>query len=280
MTEIQKKIIEIYKEVSKICETNNIPYYAIGGTCIGAIRHKGFIPWDDDLDIAIPIEYWDNFIKISKEKLPEHLYIYGSDSIRPYHYIWLKICDKNTTFIEKSEYNLKDAWKGIFIDIMPISGIPEKQTDISKLIKKLRNLENLNNYLRFPNANNTIRSFLGRMPFRILSKFLPFNYFSRKFIKELKKYPFKNAINTGYVWHPQWLPRLIFSKAAFGNGIIVPFEDTKIRVPENFHVYLTQQFGEYMRIPPADQREIHDGFVDATRPFSYYINKELVDHHK
>ena len=70
MTEIQKKILDIFHQISQICDKEKIEYYAIGGTCIGAVRDKGFVPWDDDMDIAIPIEQFDKFIDIAKQKLP------------------------------------------------------------------------------------------------------------------------------------------------------------------------------------------------------------------
>lgn len=275
MTPVQKIILNIFQEIAKICDSNNIPYYAIGGTAIGAVRHHGFIPWDDDLDIAIPIEYWDKFIKAAEENLPSNLYIYSSDLIRKYHYIWLKICDKNTTFIEKSEYGYKEAWKGIFVDIMPISGIPDDALKTEKFIKRLLRLDRLNNYLRFPKPNKTIRSYLGRLPFRVLSKVLPYNFFSKKYLLELKKYPFFRSNKTGYVWQPQWLPRLIFPFNYFGQGIFVDFETSKIKVPNKVNEYLTQQFGNFMHIPPENKRQIHDGFIDTCHPYSYYYNKEL-----
>lgn len=275
MTIIQEIILNIFKEVAKILDDNKIPYYAIGGTCIGAIRHKGFIPWDDDLDIAVPIEHWDKLIEVLTLSLPQNLYLYTSDGIKKYHYVWLKVCDKNTTFIEESEYKLKNAWKGIFIDIMPISGVPDNDIECERFIYKLRKLENYNNYLRFPEVVHTLRSLIGRMPFRVLSKVLPFHLYSKKFIEELKRYPFGNSRRTGYVWHPQWLPRLIFSSSVFGKGKYVPFEDTKIRVPLDYHAYLTQQFGEYMKLPPEEKRQVHNGFVDVNNPYTYYLDKDL-----
>lgn len=274
MNPVQEVILSIFKEVAKICNEHNIPYYAIGGTCIGAIRHKGFIPWDDDLDIAIPIEYWDSFIRLAKEKLPDNLYLYTSDNVRHYHYMWLKVCDKNTTFIEKSEYKLEDAWKGVFIDIMPLGGFPKEDRNIAKYIKKLALFETLNNCIRFPKTVNSTKSLIRYMMYSIFLRILPFNYYSRKYIDLLKNYPLKTSEKTGYVWHPHWLPRLIFPVSVFGSGVEIDFEDTKIRVPSQYHDYLSQQFGNYMVIPSKENQQQHDGFVDVDRPYSYYYGKD------
>lgn len=276
MNTVQKIILDIYKEVSKICLSNNIPFYAIGGTCLGAVRHKGFIPWDDDLDIAIPIEYWDYFITLLKENLPENLYVYDSENIKSYHYIWLKVCNKNTTFIEKSQYEHKDAWKGIFIDIMPISGVPIRSR--KSFIKKLQILNSLNIYLRFASEPGSIKRLIGRMPFRFLSKILPFQYFSRRYLRILKKNPFYKFIDTGTVWDSNWLPKFIFPIEYFGKGKEILFEDTTIIVPEQVDKYLIQQFGDYMKIPPENERQIHDGIVDPIRPYSYYEDKNLMNY--
>ena len=275
MKEIQKVILNIFKNVKQILYNFNIPYYAIGGTCLGAIRHHGFIPWDDDLDIAVPIEYWDRLIEVMKSELPEYLYLYTPDNVKPYHYVWLKVCDKRTTFIEKSEFDLKEAYKGVFIDIMPIGGIPAETKDREKFIQKLRHLDSYNNHLRFSDSYSTLKSFLGRLPFRILSRILPYNYYSKKYMEILKEHPFVNSSFVGYTWHPEWLPRLVFPKSYFNDGIDVQFEDTLIKVPQDYHRYLSQQFGNYMQLPPENRREVHIGFIDLNKPYSFYYKNRL-----
>lgn len=273
MTDVQKVILSIYKEVAKICNENKIPYYAIGGTCIGAIRHKGFIPWDDDLDIAVPIEYWDKLFKTLEEELPSNLYLYHSDNVKPYHFIWLKVCDKDTTFIEKSEYGIEEAFKGVFIDIMPISGIPSRHQN--NFIKKLQRLRRDNIYMRFSGNYSTKKGYIYDKMFKIVRKLLPFNYFSKKYISELKNYPLLDSDYTGYVWHAEWLPRLIFPSMFFLSSIEWPFEDTTIPVPREYDKYLSQQFGDYMQLPPENKRETHMGLIDLHNSFISYYGKDL-----
>lgn len=271
MTDVQKVILSIFKEVAKVCDNHNVPYYAIGGTCIGAVRHKGFIPWDDDLDIAIPIEHFEEFVGIARKELPSHLYVYTSDDVKHYHYVWMKVCDKRTTFIEKSEYKLKDAYKGIFIDVMPISGLPSQQNGRAEFIRKIKLYEKLNDRLRFSNCFLTIKSFIGRLPFRILSKILPYNYFSKKYLNYLKSYPFRDSSYTGYVWYSQWIERLIFPTSFFGEGVKLNFEDTLINCPSKYHKYLTQQFGDYMIPPSINEQEIHAGLIDINKPYTDFV---------
>ncbi len=275
MTEVQKVILSIYNEVARICDRNNISYYAIGGTCIGAIRHKGFIPWDDDLDIAIPIEHWDKFLSLMQTELPKQYYLYTSDTIKKYHYTFAKICDRNTTFIERSQYNIPKSYKGIYIDVMPLSGFPDNEIERNKFIHKLSLLDRYNKRRRFPETFGTLKGFIFSALFMTIGKLFPFNFFSREYFKVLKSQTFSESQYTGYSWYPEWLPRLVFSKDVFSDGIFVPFEDTQIRVPSDYHSYLSQQFGDYMTIPPEDKRETHDGFVDLSHPFTYYFDKDI-----
>ena len=103
MNDIQKVILDIFKEFDRICTDNNIPYYAIGGTCIGAVRHKGFIPWDDDMDVAIPIEFWDKFIEIASRQLPDYYKLFSSMEVKHYRYLFIKIMDMQ--LLKKSTTN-------------------------------------------------------------------------------------------------------------------------------------------------------------------------------
>ena len=113
---VQKKEVELLKIFSDICEKNNLTYYALGGTLLGAIRHGGFIPWDDDMDLGMPREDYDKFIKIADKELPEHILLkthtdnLGNTSIRD-----------NATVVT---FGTTDC--NPFLDIFPLDGFPDK----------------------------------------------------------------------------------------------------------------------------------------------------------
>ena len=114
MNSLQNEILNIFKSIKEIFERNGIDYFAIGGTCIGAVRHNGFIPWDDDLDIAVPIEQFDNMLNVLKKELPSELALYTCHNRKHYRYIFVKVINTKTTFIEKSEagFNLQKVFIG------------------------------------------------------------------------------------------------------------------------------------------------------------------------
>lgn len=272
MNEIQHVILNIYKEVSKLCFTYNIEHFAIGGTCIGAIRHSGFIPWDDDLDIAVPIEQWDKFINIMKSYLPAHLKLFtSSDSIHN-NMFFAKIYDCNTTFIDKNIYMNKyyDAFTGIYIDIMPICGLPDKNS--TTFFKRLLWLSSLNDVRRFRlNKQLSIKRKLMRAISYPTNLIIPFWFYSELFMRELKRYPLYTSKRTSYVWSRN-AQHLIFDSAWFKTSILVSFEDTEIPCPIGYNSYLEMQFGEYMQLPPINERvSHHHGLVNTAKPFQEYI---------
>ena len=272
MNNIQLKILEIFKEVKKICEKNNLAYYAIGGTCIGAVRHKGFIPWDDDLDIAVPIEEWDRFWECMERELPSKYQIYRSNKIKHYRYVFNKIHDSTTTFIEEAEKNYPDAYKGIFVDVMPIAGIPEDQHSRERFYKSLKRLYKLNFIRRYPikEMENNKRKLLW-LALRIVSPFISFHYYSDKWIETIKKIPLKDCQYTGYTWWEGISDRLCFPIQYFEKTTMLPFEDTEISCPVDWNGYLSQQFGEYMIVPPEEERlDHHQEYVSTTKPYKEY----------
>lgn len=272
MNELQRCILDIYKEVKKICNKYNITYYAIGGTCIGAVRHKGFIPWDDDLDIAIPIEDVDRFIEIAKRELPEYLEIFTGANNSSYILPFFKVVDSRTTFIEDYEQHNPKQYKGVFIDIMPISGVPiDSNLKIDRVFfLKIKYYIAFNLIKRLLISDiKTLKGKIVKVGLIILDKIIPSNYFYYKYMELLKSYPLKYSVQTGYVWDSciSWLH---FSTDYFSKTIEFQFEDTVMACPVGYHEYLTKQFGNYMKLPPENERETHIGFIDLSCSYKEY----------
>lgn len=273
MNQLQRVILEIYKSVKSICDKYDIQYYAIGGTAIGAARHSGFIPWDDDLDIAIPIEKFDFLISKLEKDLPEYYKVFDYRSSKYYPCMFIKVVDTRTTFIEKLEYTLPEGYKGVFIDIMPMSGIPNEH-----FLRKIHKYVSWNGIIRRSPVSSKGVKKIFKMVLSPLLNFIPKDYFIKKFFKAITDYPLYESKYTGYVWHAYRGRRLIFPSEWFYDTTELVFEDTTIKCAKEYDKYLSYQFGDYMKLPSEDKRKnVHEGLVDLDTPFEYYKkNPDLV----
>lgn len=188
-------------------------------------------------------------------------------SNRHNHCFWIKVCNRNTTFIETSEKDYPDAYKGVFVDIMPISGVPGKEPDRERFYRRLQRLGTLNEMIRFSKTGGGRDSFPIRFLSRCLRLLLPYHFFSDRYYRTLQAHPLGYSDWTGYVWEPGWLRRLTFPAEWFRTAVDRPFEDTTISCPIDTDAYLRFQFGDYMQLPPEEKRLRHNGFVDLERGY-------------
>lgn len=275
MNAIQSKILEIYKEVASICERHDIRYYAIGGTCLGAVRHKGFIPWDDDMDIAIPENDFLRFLEIVAKELPEHLEVYHPGRLRHREIFFVKVVDNRTTLIENICMNHPENYGGVWLDIMPLGGMPKSGVNRTWYLLHSWWLHKLSMLLKRDIERMPLHYKIVALLLYPLRGIVAPAFFWNSHMRLLKKYPFDTSLYTGYTWSLQ-LKRLIFPQEWYRDYVVMPFEDTTIRCPKHWHEFLTQIFGDYMRFPPEDKRnsghEFDKGIVDLDRPYKYYQN--------
>ncbi|MDD6919875.1 MAG: LicD family protein [Eubacteriales bacterium] len=275
MNDVQKCILDIYKEIKKVCDKNHITYYGSSGTCLGAIRHKGFIPWDDDMDIDIPIEEFDRFLEVAKKELPEYLEIYSPFERSHFPHLMVKIIDKRTTFIEKAFLKYEDSWSGVWIDIIPICGVPKNILARKLFYARIWKSMYLDLYYREDYLGSHF-VFLQKMIKNFILKNRDTNFYMRKQLELVKKHSFKKAsyvMDVGFFHFENWTSK----KCWFDKRKEVEFEDTTIFVPSETDAYLTKQFGNYMEIPKKEDRIIHHGFIDLNRSYKYYVkNPEII----
>ncbi|MBQ6440331.1 MAG: LicD family protein [Mogibacterium sp.] len=275
MTEVQKVILDIFKITADICERHQIPYFAIGGTCLGAVRHKGFIPWDDDLDIAIPIQFFDKFWEAAEKDLQPPYKTYTCNNVRTYDKIFGKIHNTETAYIEKKEIGYYNAYKGIFVDIMPMSAMPDDAEERETFYTKVLDYKRLNYWRRFPFKvvkSKRKKTKLKWLLMRVAGPYIKVNYYSEKWLDLLRSKPFGSTSTTGYTWSKN-IRRYTFPAELFDKTIELPFEDTTIRCPARYDEYLTLQFGDdYMELPPEEKRlPHHTEVVDIHNSYKKYI---------
>lgn len=276
MNDVQKQVLSIYKEVRKICEKHDLQYFAIGGTCLGAVRHKGFIPWDDDMDIAMPLNDYIRFYKIAKNELPKNLKVYFTSSKRHNVFTFMKVHNENTTFIEPQELPYPDEYKGIFVDIVPLYGAPSPGICRKKYILRINSFIMLNKLRRWSIKDiKKIKSLFAWLILLPLNIFLPYNYWSNKYKKYVSKYKYETSEYTAYSFTVFWLKEKLFLPLKWFNGYIdMQFEDTYIRSPIEYDKFLTALFGNYNLLPPVDKRINHSckSLVDCKKSFKFYQN--------
>lgn len=281
MTEVQEKELAVFKEIAKICERYNLRYYAIGGTCIGAIRHQGFIPWDDDIDIAMPREDYEKFRTKYCYELPEYLHKLDCDNSKQHEYVFTKIHDSRTTHVELYAKGLPERYTGAFVDVMPVDGLPIDETEEKKVVSKLIRLGYLNARNRPIPFNSKS---LGAIAKYIVKKagfvFFKYNHFSDKILELGSKYDYDQSKHCIFTWRAGSLDlsleRIVFEKKWFESTKDVAFEDTIMKVPADYDAYLRQDFGDYMVLPPKEQQQTHHNVYisDMNTPCSYYAEKD------
>lgn len=281
MNDIQLRELDVFKEVVKVIKKHNLRYFAVGGTCIGAIRHKGFIPWDDDIDIALPREDYEKLRNDYYKELPNHISKLDYDSCESHGYLFYKFHDNRTTFVEEYAVQYPDRYTGVFVDIMPIDGLPDDKNQSGKVLKKLSRLCSLNSAVRPMkyNQNSLMNSVKSAIRFS-LRKTHRYNYYSNKICALMSSYSFDNSHEIVFTWRINdtncFPTRVIYNKKMFIDTIEMEFEDTTIRVPVGYDEYLKQDFGDYMTLPPVEQRNsIHSVCIcDMNRTFKYYAEKK------
>lgn len=248
--EIRQCQIEMMDIVDEICREERIEYTLAYGTLIGAVRHGGYIPWDDDLDIALLRSDYNRLINALKIKKSDRFYVVDNS-----FFSYTKLCDKRTIIIEKRKFNIPNY--GVWIDIFPYDELPAVGTQESRDIrKKLQRNLNLTTYrglayTSLPNQNaftlirgGIIKTILG---------ILPVNFFSHRWDTFVQKY---NGEGTGFVGFPvPYDPACYTNKASeFDSYIDIPFENRLYRAIADWDTYLTECYGNYMELPPEENR--------------------------
>ena len=265
LKEIQSAELSILKVLLKIIEKYHLKYYALGGTLLGAVRHKGFIPWDDDIDIGMPRPDYERFLQIAEKELPEPFHIYsfcGGKKLSESYFS--KAVDESVTI--KRVFCGNEMEYPIWVDIFPLDGVPEGKLLFSiwknrgMLLAKLFTLAQVSKQydVSLPRENfvnrkeKVIRIFLKLHINKLLDEKTLWNRLDRL----LKKYDYNDAkklINFCGNWHMKEM----FSKSVYGEGALYPFEDVMVRGPQDYDFVLTQMYGDYMTPPPENQRNHH-----------------------
>ena len=262
--------LDMLKAIVDICKKEDMRYFAVGGTALGAVRHNGFIPWDDDIDLGMPREDYERFLKLAPEKLPEHLFLQhlSTDAECPFNYI--KIRDSRTTFVER---NVKDLNinHGVFIDVFPLDGVAEGR--ISRWAFDVKNRLLSRSVSRIFNAEETKCSCKTKCV-SFVAKVLYSDSYKALKKRELlyKKYSYCKS-DTVANYCGAWGKKEIMPKDYFGNGVLHKFDGIEVVLPEKTDAYLTHIYGDYMTPPPIEKQVSHHNtvFFDMEKSYTEYM---------
>ena len=250
LKKLHKIQVEILDEVVRICNENNITYFLVGGTLLGAVRHKGFIPWDDDIDVGMLREDYDKFMKIAKEQLKEKFELDSKETNPKYYLSFAKIRNKNTIYEQDFQVGY-DGPKGIWIDIFPLDETKSVENKTTYIQKKIHNsiyrILHYKNGFILGNKNNKIKKIIGKIIFLKHKTLLNIQD------KVLKIQNNKNGdyiINLTSVYETK---KETFKKSEYVPGTELEFEGDKYKVPKNYKKVLKQVYGDYMKIPSKEE---------------------------
>lgn len=271
MTELQQIEFNILKEFVHICNKLELTYFLVCGSALGAAKYKGFIPWDDDIDVALPRKDYEIFCVKAQNLLPDYLFLQNSRTDRQYPLIFSKIRHSGTTFIEKS-YAKININHGIYIDVFPLDGYPN-----DNCLKKKLEKEKFRYSLTRLCCLDTPYSWKITLIVKV-QKVLGIHKNPDKFVTRLEKHITKYTTSESKIWcnHGNWQGKLEYAeREQYGNGVWSEFEGLRVRIPEKIDEYLTQKYGDWRVDPPKSEMEGHHYhyICDTKRSYKDYIEE-------
>lgn len=269
---LQEHELKILKKFCEICQKNKLTYYLAFGTLIGAIRHHGFIPWDDDIDVMMPYKDYVRFQKIAKRELGEKYFLQSHKTDIEFNHCYLKIRENNTTLIVKDVQNC-EINHGISIDVYPLVNLADgKMKRMFQYFNAIVYI--LLEYDRPPANHGKLLYYTSKLVLSLIPK-------SKK--KTIKDKCFSSMVKysnnkTKYCFAVSGSPidlKIKYKSKWFATPFLMDFEDGKFYVPNGYDMVLRTVFGDYMKLPPEEERSFKLGNiikVDFENSYLQYKN--------
>lgn len=269
LSKIKKYEMNILKDFIKICESNGLKYFGMGGTCLGAVRHGGYIPWDDDIDIGMPRKDYDKFIEIAMRDYSDKYYVLNADNYTNYPLMTTRWCIKNTQFVEYAFMNLKNCPLGIFLDIFPYDNLADNKVQrwfqqwrawyLSKLMI-LRAIDEP--YLAQTGFIRKVILFICKCVHKLMKLLrIDKKKLHQKCKKTCTKFNDRKTKKIGYICDTSPHMEDNYVKDIFPCQKM-QFEDIIMKFPKNTDLLLKQGYGDdYMTLPPVEKRKTHFPYI-------------------
>lgn len=262
---VQLELLELFQDV---CRRHGLRYFASGGTLLGAIRHKGYIPWDDDIDIMMMREDYDKLLAVAPQEFSAPYFFQTVWNDEKYSRGHAQLRNSNTTAILTEEKGRFPFNQGVFIDIFPTDAVPDNEEERAKQRADIRLWEKLLNVtVRYP--ANAYKS-LPKSILHAIASLIPYRFFIRQKEKACTRYNGQGMKRVGLISFLADDERLIFPAEAFDNVLTVPFEGITIDIPADYDTLLSHQYGDYMTM--KKENSYHGGIIfDTERSYLDYL---------
>lgn len=260
---VQATELEILKDFMALCDEHKLDYFGIAGTGIGAIRHQGFIPWDDDIDVALPREDYEKFLKLAKEQLSDKYIVMNCETNENYPLMTTRLMKRNTIFREEALKNI-DCPLGIFLDIYPFDNISD---DPKKFNRQMKEAWFFSKLLILRSIPFPVLGFKGWKA-KVVHAACACIHAAMVVCRISKKKLYKKCKEVSTRYNNEETSRLdflcdttpymnIYNKKDVFPLKKMPFEDVMLNFPNNMHENLTGMYGDYMQLPPVEKRKNH-----------------------
>ncbi len=270
--------LDLLKEFIRVCKKYGLTYYAIGGTLLGAVRHKGFIPWDDDIDIVMPRKDYNQLLKVSQKEFNEPYFLQTAETEYKFWRSHIQIRNSNTTgaILIDVPHNIN---RGIFIDVFPLDSIPDSKRKRTKIAKRLKYIKWFGDTLYYWNGSKWSNlNMLQRIKKTIM--LIPNN---DKVYKKLYHQFNKVICKMSHIGGKQvahlalgYREKTIWDKSSFEDSIEMVFHDIKINIPIGYKDVLKKHYGSsYMDIPSKIEPTTHGSVIfDTNTSYKVFFDKE------
>lgn len=257
---LQLTELEILEEIDRICKKNDIQYFLSGGSLLGAIRHKGFIPWDDDIDIAMTRKNYNKFILSCMKDLDNRYFMDNYQANKKCCISFTKIKKKNTLFVEDKYADCYDDTHCIWVDVFPLDGVKEKMSKFQLWQK--RAFDRLYTLITIKKGSNYYQnSKVKKAIYQVLLTIVPVRFLVFLLEKIIgfydeDKVQYLCSFSTVYS-----IEKDTFDKGKLLPYCLVDFEGKKFMGIEGYDYYLKMMYGDYMKLPPVSKRVNHDPYL-------------------
>lgn len=267
-SEMQQMLLDMLRWFHQLCAENHIRYYALGGTMLGAVRHGGFIPWDDDVDVGLPRRDYERLAQaVARAGQDRYVLETPRSPAKDYNYCYCKLYDTHTTLVENTRYHTR---RGIYLDIFPLDGMgdteEESRTRFARIDRRFKLLlARTTGIRRGRSAGKNLAVMVSRLIPDVVAQ-------DKRRLEKLDALcAQKDFDECRYGGNPfgAWRYKEIMPRAIMGEPRLYPFEDMQICGAADADAYLTQLYGDWRKLPPEEKRVSHHDFLEFDLEHSY-----------